>query len=47
MVYTSPEIVQNKPYSEKADIYSLGCILYELITLKAPFSGDNPLKLAK
>ena len=43
----SPETVQNKPYSEKADIWSLGCIAFELMNLKAPFSGTNALILAK
>jgi len=34
VLYSCPEIVQNLPYNEKADIWSLGCILYELSTLK-------------
>lgn len=33
LVYTCPEIVQNMPYDDKADIWSLGCIIYELTTL--------------
>jgi serine/threonine protein kinase len=47
LIYSCPEIVQNRPYTEKADIWSLGCILYELITLKPPFQSSNPLTLAK
>nr|CAH90115.1 hypothetical protein [Pongo abelii] len=39
--YLSPEICQNKPYSNKTDIWSLGCVLYELCTLKHPFEGNN------
>ncbi|XP_037383147.1 serine/threonine-protein kinase Nek5 [Talpa occidentalis] len=39
--YLSPEICQNKPYNNKTDIWSLGCVLYELCTLKHPFAGDN------
>jgi len=35
--YSSPEIVENKPFTEKADIWSLGCILYELVALRQPF----------
>jgi len=34
LIYTCPEIVQNQPYDDKADIWSLGCIIYELISLK-------------
>ena len=45
--YTSPEVVENKPYTEKADIWSLGCLVYEMITLKAPFYSPSPLLLAK
>ncbi|KAG8524843.1 Serine/threonine-protein kinase Nek5, partial [Galemys pyrenaicus] len=39
--YLSPEICQNKPYNNKTDIWSLGCVLYELCTLRHPFAGDN------
>lgn len=47
IVYTCPEIVQSKPYNEKADIWALGCVLYELATLQQPFSGENPLAIAR
>lgn len=47
LVYSCPQIVQNQLYNEKADIWSFGCLLYELLTLKAPFTGTNPLLLAK
>lgn len=46
-LWVSPEIVQNKPYTQKADIWSLGCILYELLMLKPAFESQNPLMLAK
>ena len=45
--YSCPEIVRNEPYTEKADIWSLGVILYELATLENPFSGENPLAIAR
>ena len=45
--YSAPEIVQRQDYNEKADIWSLGCILHELMCLKPAFSGNNPLLLAK
>ena len=39
--YLSPEIVQNKPYSFKSDIWSLGVILYEMCALKMPFEATS------
>lgn len=39
--YLSPEIVQNKPYSFKSDIWSLGIILYEMCALKMPFDASS------
>ena len=32
--YMSPEVCQNKPYTTKSDMWSLGCLLYELCALK-------------
>ena len=46
ILYSCPEIVQSQPYTEKADIWSLGCIIYELMTFKQPFSAGNPLTIA-
>ena len=37
LIYMSPEIINGIPYTIKTDIWSLGCILYELCTLKYPF----------
>ncbi|XP_048355410.1 serine/threonine-protein kinase Nek5 isoform X2 [Sphaerodactylus townsendi] len=39
--YLSPEICENCPYNNKTDIWSLGCVLYELCTLKHPFEGTS------
>ncbi len=39
--YLSPEIVENRPYSFKSDVWSLGVILYELCALKPPFTADS------
>ena len=35
--YLSPEICQNKPYNSKSDVWALGCVLYEMASLKHPF----------
>ncbi|EHB13093.1 Serine/threonine-protein kinase Nek3 [Heterocephalus glaber] len=39
--YVPPEIWENLPYNNKSDIWSLGCILYELCTLKHPFQANS------
>uniref|UniRef100_A0A8B9QQG6 non-specific serine/threonine protein kinase n=1 Tax=Anas platyrhynchos TaxID=8839 RepID=A0A8B9QQG6_ANAPL len=39
--YLSPEICENRPYNNKTDIWSLGCVLYELCALKHPFEGSS------
>ncbi|XP_004844184.1 serine/threonine-protein kinase Nek5 isoform X3 [Heterocephalus glaber] len=45
--YLSPEICQNQPYNNKTDVWSLGCVLYELCTLKHPFEGNNLHQLVR
>ncbi|XP_033115096.1 serine/threonine-protein kinase Nek8-like [Anneissia japonica] len=39
--YISPELCEGKPYNQKSDIWALGCVLYELATLKRAFEGPN------
>ena len=39
--YLAPEVWEDKPYDYKCDIWSLGCIIYELCTLSPPFRGKN------
>jgi NIMA (never in mitosis gene a)-related kinase len=39
--YASPEVWQDKPYELKSDIWTFGCIVYELCALKPPFTGNN------
>lgn len=39
--YASPEVWNNKNYDFKSDIWSLGCLIYEITTLKPPFRGTS------
>ena len=39
--YASPEIWNDKPYNSKCDIWSLGCIIYEMAALHVPFRGTS------
>uniref|UniRef100_A0A663M9W0 non-specific serine/threonine protein kinase n=1 Tax=Athene cunicularia TaxID=194338 RepID=A0A663M9W0_ATHCN len=39
--YVPPEIWESMPYNNKSDIWSLGCILYELCTLRHPFQANS------
>lgn len=39
--YISPELCEGKPYNQKSDIWALGCILYEMCTLKHPFEAPT------
>lgn len=45
--YASPEVWQEKPYSSKCDVWSLGCVLYELAALKPPFVSHDLKSLKK
>lgn len=44
--YASPEVWQDKPYDNKCDIWSLGCVIYELAALKPPFRANSMKDLA-
>lgn len=44
--YMSPEILQDIPYNDKSDVWSLGCVLYQLITFRKPFEASTMVSLA-
>ena len=45
--YASPEVWRDEPYDIKSDIWSMGCVLYEMITLKPPFQASSMKGLFK
>lgn len=39
--YMSPEILKKQPYNHKSDVWALGCLLYELVTLNHAFDAQR------
>jgi eukaryotic-like serine/threonine-protein kinase len=44
--YASPEAITGRPLDARSDVYSAGCVLFELLAGEAPFSGGTPAEIA-
>jgi tRNA A-37 threonylcarbamoyl transferase component Bud32 len=42
--YTAPESAEGRGGDHRSDLYSLGCVLYEMVTERPPFTGDAPVE---
>merc|ERR1719291_1200298 len=39
--YASPEVWRDMPYDAKSDMWSIGCVLYEMLALRPPFQAED------
>jgi len=46
-MYMAPEVIMSKAYDAKADLWSIGTIIYQCLTGKAPFQANNPQNLRR
>eukprot|EP01087_Luapelamoeba_hula_P003945 TRINITY_DN138_c0_g1_i2.p1 TRINITY_DN138_c0_g1~~TRINITY_DN138_c0_g1_i2.p1 ORF type:complete len:1733 (-),score=273.96 TRINITY_DN138_c0_g1_i2:43-5241(-) len=44
--WTAPEVIEGKKYTEKADVYSFGIILWEILTRAVPYKGRNHMNIS-
>lgn len=44
-LYMAPEILRHQPYDARADLWSVGAILFELLAGRPPYTGANPMQL--
>ena len=44
-LYMAPEVINNKGYDFKSDNWSLGCVVYELVTLRSPFQTNEKISV--
>jgi len=45
--YMSPELIKEMRYNQKSDIWSIGCLIYEMASLRPPFQASNVVSLGK
>ena len=43
--WMAPEVIEGRSYTEKADVFSYGIILWELLTRRIPYDGMQPMQV--
>ncbi len=47
LLYIAPEVLQGKKYDHRVDIYSLGILIYQILTGSSPFESENPMEIIR